>query len=61
MTSKINLNKQCAIKEKLFFAELDLVDRMPGELWKEVEDILIEQGKKQHPKSKQKDEGLGKG
>ena len=34
------------------FKELDLLDRMPEELWPEVSDIILEQGSRPHPRKR---------
>ena len=54
-----NVSKQYAIKvkKKNFFkrfAELDLVNRMPDELWEEVGDIVKEEAKNNIPKASRK-------
>ena len=39
------------------FRELDLVDRVPEELWTEVHNIIIGGGDQNHPKEKEMQEG----
>ena len=52
---RYNLNQipyDCTVEVRNRFKELDLIDRMPNELWMEVHDIVQETGIKTIPKKK---------
>ena len=52
---RYNLNQipyDCTVEVRNRFKELDLIDRVPDELWMEVRDIVQETGIKTIPKKK---------
>ena len=52
---RYNLNQipyDCTVEVRNRFKELDLIDRVPDELWMEVRDIVQETGVKTIPKKK---------